>query len=130
MKINRFEDLEIWKLALKITKYVYDLTSKKDFSKDFELKNQTRGSAISISSNIVEGFEKNNNNEFIRFLQIAKGSCGELRNQLYIALAVKYINEDEFNKVNDMLLELSGKIGKFISYLKNQRKQGNFTKTH
>lgn len=130
MKINRFEDLEIWKLALKITKYVYDLTSKKDFSKDFELKNQTRGSAISISSNIVEGFEKNNNNEFIRSLQIAKGSCGELRNQLYIALAVKYINEDEFNKVNDMLLELSGKIGKFISYLKNQRKQGNFTKTH
>lgn len=129
MKINRFEDLEIWKLALKIAKYVYDLTSKKDFCKDFELKNQTRSSAISISSNIVEGFEKNNNNEFIRFLQIAKGSCGELRNQLYIALAVKYINEDEFNKVNDMLLELSGKIGKFISYLKNQRKQGNFTKT-
>lgn len=129
MKINRFEDLEIWKLSLKITKYIYDLTSKIEFSKDFELKNQTRKSVISISSNIVEGFEKNNNNEFIRFLQISKGSCGELRNQLYIALAVKYINQGEFNKVNDMLLELSRKIGKFISYLKNQRKQGNFTKT-
>jgi len=129
MKIIRFEDLEIWKLALKITKYIYDLTSKKEFSKDFELRNQARGSAISISSNIVEGFEKNNNNEFIRFLGIAKGSCGELRNQMCIALTVGYITQDEFNKANDMLLELAGKIGKFISYLENQRKQGNFIKT-
>jgi|YNPBryulayer2012_1023412.scaffolds.fasta_scaffold05891_2 four helix bundle protein len=128
IKILKFEDLEIWQLALKITKYIYDLTSKKEFSKDFELKNQVRSSVISISSNIVEGFEKNNNNEFIRFLKISKGSCGEVRNQLYIALTVQYITKDEFNKANEMLLELASKIGKFISYLETQRQKGNFIK--
>jgi four helix bundle protein len=129
MKILKFEDLEIWQLSLKVTKYIYDLTSKKEFSKDFELKNQIRRSVISISSNIVEGFEKNNNNEFIRFLRISKGSCGELRNQIYIALTVEYITQEEFNKADNMLLEISSKIGKFISYLENQRKQSNFIKT-
>ncbi len=93
MKINKFEDLNIWKLSLKIIKDIYDLTAKKEFSKDFELRSQTRKSIISVSSNIVEGFEKNNNNEFIRFLKIAKGSLGETRNQLYIALAVGYITK-------------------------------------
>ncbi len=65
MKIKKFEDLEIWKLSLKIAKEIYNLTSKKEFSKDFELKSQIRRAIISVSSNIVEGFEKNNNNEFI-----------------------------------------------------------------
>jgi four helix bundle protein len=91
MKIKKFEELNIWKLALKITKEIYDLTAKKEFSRDFKLRDQSRGAVISISSNIVEGFEKNNNNEFIRFLKIAKGSVGETRNQLYIALSVGYI---------------------------------------
>lgn len=129
MKITRFEDLEIWKLALKLAKYVYDLTSKKEFSRDFELKGQIRGAVISISSCIVEGFEKNNNNEFKRFIDISKGSCGEVRNDLYIALAVSYITQDEFNKANDMALELSNKIGKLISYLEDQRSKRNFIKT-
>ncbi|MGB9847680.1 MAG: four helix bundle protein [Minisyncoccia bacterium] len=72
MKVNKFEDLEIWQLAIKITKFIYNITSKKDFSKDFELKSQIRKAVISISSCIVEGFEKNNNNEFKRFLEITK----------------------------------------------------------
>lgn len=96
MKIMKFEDLKIWKLSLKITKTIYDLTSKGKFSKDFCLRDQIRRAIISVSSNIVEGFEKNNNNEFVRFLKIAKGSVGEVRNQLYIALAVNYITRSEF----------------------------------
>ena len=129
MKITRFEDLETWKLALKITKLIYDLTSKKEFSKDFELKNQIRRAIISVSSCIVEGFEKNNNNELKRFLSIAKGSCGEVRNDLHIALAVNYITQSEFNECNEMLLELARKIGSFISYLETQKAKGNFIKT-
>lgn len=70
---------------------IYNMAAKKDFSRDFALRDQIRRAIISVSSNIVEGFEKNNNNEFIRYLKIAKGSAGEARNQLYIALAVKYI---------------------------------------
>lgn len=126
MKINRFEDLPIWKLALKITKDVYDLTSKKEFNHDFELKNQMRSAVISISSNIVEGFEKSNNNEFIRFLRISKGSTGELRNQLYISLTIKYINDAEFNSNNKNLLNLSSQIGGLINYLSQKRRNKEF----
>jgi four helix bundle protein len=70
MRITKFEDLKIWQIALKITKEIYDITSKKEFSKDFSLRDQIRRAIISVSSNIVEGFEKNNNNEFIRFLNV------------------------------------------------------------
>ncbi len=72
MKITKFEELNIWKLSLKITKSIYDLTSKKEFVREFGLKDQIRRAVVSISSNIVEGFEKNNNNEFIRYLKINK----------------------------------------------------------
>jgi len=125
MKITKFEDLKIWQIALKITKEIYDITSKKEFSKDFSLRDQIRRAIISVSSNIVEGFEKNNNNEFIRFLKIAKGSIGEVRNQLYIALAVKYIEQDEFDKLNNELIELANQVGKLISYLEKNKKLVN-----
>jgi four helix bundle protein len=128
MKISRFEDFEIWKLSIKITRDVYDLTAKRDFSKDYGLRNQLRRAIISTSSNIVEGFEKNNNNEFIRFLKIAKGSVGEARNQIYIALTVGYISKEEFFKVNKELENLAQQIGGFIVYLERKRKDKEFTK--
>ena len=126
MKIIRFEDLEIWRLSLKITKEIYDLTAKKEFSKDFCLRDQVRKAIISVSSNIVEGFEKNNNNEFIRFLKISKGSVGEARNQLYIALIINYITEKEFKNVNGDLENLARSIGGFIKYLEKKRKTKEF----
>jgi four helix bundle protein len=126
MKIKKFEELGIWKLSLKITKEIYDLTSKKEFSKDFNLKDQIRKAIISVSSNIVEGFEKNNNNEFIRFLKISKGSVGEVRNQLYIALAIGYITKEEFEKANKDLENLASQIGGFIQYLEKKRKNKQF----
>ncbi len=128
MKINKFEELNIWKLSLKITKRIYDITSKKEFSKDYFLKDQIRRSIISASSNIVEGFEKNNNNEFVRFLRIAKGSTGETRNQLYVALAVKYITREEFDEINRDLENLASQIGKFITYLEDKKRNNEFTK--
>lgn len=126
MKINRFEDLEIWKESLTITRKIYDLLAKKEFNLEFELKNQIKRATISISSNIVEGFEKNNNNEFIRFLKISKGSVGEVRSQINITFAVNRINKEEFDSINEFLISLSNKIGSLINYLENQRKQGNF----
>jgi len=126
MKITKFEDLEIWKESLSITRNVYDLLAKKEFNLEFELKNQLKRAVLSISSNIVEGFEKNNNNEFIRFLKISKGSAGEVRSQIYIAFTVKRISKEEFNFINESLLSLSNKIGSLIVYLENERKHGNF----
>ena len=93
------------------------------FSKDYGLKDQIQRAIISVSSNIVEGFEKNNNNEFIRYLKIAKGSCGEVRNQMYIAQTIEYISEKEFEDLNQKLLTLSSKIGCLIKYLEKTRKK-------
>lgn len=121
MKIQKFEELNIWKLGLEITKIVYDLTAKGNFSRDFGLRDQIRRAVVSISSNIVEGFEKNNNNEFVRFLKISKGSAGETRNQLYIALAVGYIEQNEFDILNKKLEDLAAQIGGFIVYLQKKK---------
>lgn len=128
MKIGKFEDLPIWKMSLKLTKKIYDVSSQQKFSKDFALRDQIRRAIISVSSNIVEGFEKNSNNEFIRFLKIAKGSAGEVRNQIYISLSVEYISQDQFNSINNELQDLSNQIGGFISYLEKCRFQGKFVK--
>lgn len=83
---------------------------------------------MKIQSNIVEGFEKNNNNEFIRYLKITKGSVGEVRNQLYIALAIGYITDTQFNKVNQKMENLANQIGGFIVYLEKKRISKQFMK--
>jgi four helix bundle protein len=127
MKIKKFEELKIWQSSLKITKEIYYLTNKKEFFKDFKLRDQIRSAIISVSSNIVEGFEKNNNNEFIRFLKIAKGSAGEVKNQLHIALIVKYISQKEFDKINKELEDLANQIGKLISYLEKFKQRKKFS---
>lgn len=128
MKIQKFEELNIWKLSLKITKDIYDLTAKGNFSKDYGLRDQIRRATVSISSNIVEGFEKNNNNEFVRFLKIAKGSSGEVRNQLYIALAINYINQEEFDILNTKLEDIANQIGGFVVYLQKKKLNKEFLK--
>lgn len=128
MRINKFEELNIWKLSLKITKLIYDVSFNKYFIKDFGLKDQIRRAVVSISSNIVEGFEKNNNNEFIRYLKIAKGSIGEVRNQLFIAKEINYISLVEFTSINNLLLDLANQTGSFISYLEKTRKLSKLAK--
>ena len=126
VKIQKFEDFEIWKLAIEIVKEVYKLTATGKWASDFGLRDQIRRATVSISSNIVEGFERNNNNEFIRFLKIAKGSVGEARNQLHIALAVGYIHQEQYETLNKKLENESSQIGAFISYLEGKRKNKEF----
>jgi four helix bundle protein len=122
MKYKKFEELPIWKESLVITKLIYDLSANSKWNRDFGLRDQIRRAVISISSNIVEGFEKNNNNEFVRFLRIAKGSVGEVRNQLRIALTVNHIHEKEFEEVNVKLESLAAQIGGLIIYLVDYKK--------
>ncbi len=123
MTINDFKKLPIWQESLRNTKIIYDISSTKEFSRDFGLRDQIRRAIVSVSSNIVEGFEKNNNNEFIRYLRIAKGSLGEVRNQLEIAKIVEYITEEEMNKIDQELINLSSQIGGFIKYLETKRRK-------
>lgn len=126
MKYNTFMELPIWKESIVLGKEIYLLTSTGKFEKDYSFKDQIRRAVISISSNIAEGFERSNNNEFIRFLLIAKGSIGEVRSQLYFALALGYINKQTFDDLNNKFDSLGKQIGSFISYLK-KKKDGNFT---
>ncbi len=127
MKIARFEDLEIWKLSTEIAVDIYKITNRADFSKDFGLSDQIRRAVVSISSNIVEGFEMSNNNDFIRFLRIAKGSAGEVRSQLYLAKLLDYINQDEYQRIGDKLVSVSLMIGKFMTYLIGKKNAKEFS---
>ena len=92
-KGSYFEDLEMWKEGMQVCVRVYELL--KD-CKDFGFRDQIQRSAVSIPSNIAEGYERQTDKEFIHFLFIAKGSCGELRTQLYLAKELKYIQLEEF----------------------------------
>ena len=127
--IKNFEELEVWKLAMELCTEVYSLTNTELFSKDFALKDQIRRSAISIPSNISEGYEREGINQFVYFLVIAKGSCGELRTQLKIANTLNYINEKEYNTLNEKSLSTSKQLAGFIKYLKNFKSNEKINKT-
>ena len=99
MKIERFEDIEAWQLARKLTQKVYHLTKKPGFAKDYGLKRQIQDAAGSSMHNIAEGFDSETNAEFIRFLRYGKRSCTEVQSELYVALDEKYISHNEFKDV-------------------------------
>jgi len=120
MKYERFEDLEVWKLSRELVKSIYNISDKDKFWGDYGLANQMQKSSVSIMSNIAEGFERGNNKEFVYFLNVAKGSCGELRSQLYVSLDLGYISEDDFHRNIEMSEKISKSISGFIKYLKSR----------
>ena len=125
MKTEGFENLVIWKKARELVNQIYAITRKDKFSKDWALVDQIRKAAISVMSNIPEGFERGSNTEFMQFLYIAKASCGELRSQLMIAFDQGYINKDEFDDIYNLARKVAGIIGNFINYLKKTKMKGS-----
>ena len=123
-RIQKFEDLEAWKTARMITREIYSASNKGDFSRDFGLRDQIRRSAVSIMSNIAEGFERDGDKEFINFLSIAKGSAGETRSLLYVALDQAYISRAEFEAISERLKECSRMIAGLTKYLKTSSFRG------
>ena len=117
-EIRRFEDLIAWQKARDLTKGVYLLTAATAFSKDFGLRDQIRRAAVSIMSNIAEGFERAGRAEFHQFLVIAKGSCAEVRSQLYVALDAGYVTREQFDKVRSEAEEVGRVIGGLRASLK------------
>jgi len=124
MKVSRFEDLEIWKLARELYKYVFKITSQEPFCHDYKFRDQMRDSSGSISDNIVEGFERGGNKEFIQFLSIAKGSCGETRNQSYRAFDVGYITQDVLDELLKRTDTISRKTANLIKSIKSSDRKG------
>jgi four helix bundle protein len=122
--IKKFEDLEIWKEARRLSKVIITIAKESDLKTDFRLKDQIKASSGSVMDNIAEGFERNGNLEFRQFLSIAKGSAGEARSQLYRVFDNDYINEDQLNSLVLEYENLSGKINNFIIYLNNNDYKG------
>jgi four helix bundle protein len=123
--IERFEDIEAWKKGRELRQVVYRCSRAGGFAKDFALRDQIRRAAISITSNIAEGFEREGNREFIQFLSNSKGSCGELRDQLYVALDEQYITKEQFDKLYMQAVEVSRIISGFMKYLRSSELRGN-----
>jgi four helix bundle protein len=120
-RIDKFEDLIAWQKARELTKNIYGITRQGDFSKDFGLRDQIRRSAVSTMSNIAEGFERGGRSEFHQFLVIAKGSCAELRSQLYVALDADYIDPAGFDALYDLSKQTSRLIGGLRSAVAKQK---------
>jgi four helix bundle protein len=127
MKIERFEDIDAWQLARKLTQKVYRLTKKPRFVKDYGLKKQIQDAAGSSMHNIAEGFDSETNPEFIRFLRYAKRPCTEVQSELYVALDEKYISSGEFEYTYELARRTRAAVRGFITYLKKyeERKTTN-----
>jgi four helix bundle protein len=122
--IKRFEEIKAWQKARILNNKVGDIIDKGQFKRNFRLIDQVEGSAGSIMDNIAEGFERSGNREFVQFLYIAKGSCGEFRSQLYRALDRKYINQQEFEELYTIAVEIIVMIQKLIDYLEQSELKG------
>jgi four helix bundle protein len=110
-RIGRFEELIAWQKARKLTSEIYKATQQERFARDYGLKDQIQRAAVSILSNIAEGFERGGQVEFHRFLVIAKGSCAELRSQLYVGMDVGYLDTAVFTSLMSQAIEVGKIIG-------------------
>ena len=117
-RTDGFEELEVWQEARRLVRTTYAMTGGEGFRRDRALREQMRRASVSVMSNIAEGFERDSDREFARFLAIAKGSCGELRCQLYIALDLGCLEESCFREMRNQALVLSRRLAKLRQYLR------------
>jgi len=124
-RVERFEDLNTWKKARELNREIYSVSKGRAFSKDYAFCSQIRRASVSVMSNIAEGFERGGDKEFVQFLSVAKGSCGEARSQLYVALDQEYVTQKQFDAVLEKALEVSRLLSGFMSYLQRASLRGN-----
>jgi four helix bundle protein len=117
-KIESFEDLLVWQKGMNLVRQVYLITRDSKLSKDFSFRDQLRGAVLSIPSNIAEGFERASRKEYLNFLNIAKGSAGEVRSLLRVALEIGYLEKPQYYELQEMILELSRYLANQIKSLK------------
>jgi four helix bundle protein len=121
--ITRFEEIEAGKTSRQLTGLIYRLSEQGLFGKDYGLKDQIRRASVSVMSNIAEGFESRTDTQFINFLGHAKGSAGEVRSQLYIALDLKYSSQEQFGEAYQFADKSSRQISRFINYLESHSRE-------
>ena len=117
--VQRFEDLEVWKLARVLAGKIHLFSLQVDFSKDYGFKDQIQRATVSIVSNIAEGFERHTNTDLRQFLTIARGSNGEVRSQLHVAFDVGYVDNERFNQILSLSILIGKMLTAWMSYLKH-----------
>jgi len=122
--LNRFVELEVWQKARELTRLIYESSRDGEFARDFGLRDQIRRAAVSVMSNIAEGFERGGNAEFIHFLAMARGSVSELESQLYVALDQEYLTEERFKELQKLTGSTQRLIGGLVRYLKSSGMKG------
>ena len=125
-QVERFEDLIAWQKSRVLARDIYEATRKPAFSRDFGLASQIQRAACSIMSNIAEGFDRGSRAEFHPFLSTAKGSCAEVRSQLYLALDVGYLSPEEFQS----LLEAAEEVTRIVAGLRSRVQQQRDAERH
>ena len=126
MRITRFEDIDAWQESRELVKLVYSaINASEKFQKDYRLANQIQGAAISVMSNIAEGFSRKGHKEFIQFLFISKSSAAEVQSQLYVALDQNYITQKTFEEIYNQAEKISKMDSGFIKYIKSQLNKPN-----
>lgn len=123
--IRSFQDLIAWQKARVLTANIYKATSQGSFARDFGLKDQIRRAAVSVMSNIAEGFERGRPSEFHQFLSIAKGSCAELRSQLFVALDVGHLKESDFEGLMNAAVEVGRIVGGLRAGVERKKSQSS-----
>jgi four helix bundle protein len=117
-KIESFEDLRVWQKGIELVKQIYLVTGDGELKRDFGLRDQLRRAAVSVPTNIAEGFERSSRKEYLLFLNIAKGSAGEVRSLLRVALEVGYMDQLKYDQLRDAVLTLSRYLSNQIKSLK------------
>ena len=123
-EVRHFEDLDVWQKARVFTRRVYRISSDERFARDYSLRDQLRRAAVSVIANIAEGFERGGNREFKQFLSLAKGSAGEARAHLYVALDAGYISPDEFQLLQQTIRDVSRQIWSLMDHLNQSEMKG------
>ncbi|MCC6616610.1 MAG: four helix bundle protein [Anaerolineae bacterium] len=124
-KVQSFEELIAWQKARDLARRIYGITTQGRFARDFGLSRQMQRSAVSIMSNIAEGYDRGSLGDYFRFLSIAKGSCAELRSQIYVAYDIGYLTAAEFQQLRDDTIELSRIIGGLRASVQRRRNDSN-----
>jgi four helix bundle protein len=121
---ERFEEKGAWQKSRELTREIYEITAAGRFGRDYGLRDQIRRASVSIMSNIAEGFERSGSGEFGQFLSTAKGSAGEVRSQLYVALDQEYLPQHAFDLLVNNATEISRMISGFMTYLRGSGIKG------
>jgi len=118
-RVRRFEDLLVWQMGIELTKHVYSLTAEGNFSRDFGLRDQIRRASVSVPTNIAEGFELSSRKEYLRHLNIAKGSAGEVRSLLRVAWEIGYLDTSQYGELRNETMKLSAYLFNHMKSIRN-----------